>query len=302
MAILSSSTRGVTLITGASGFTAFHLRNELVRRGHTVIGVDHRINEHYPEDIVCDLLDKEAVEAVMRATEPQRVVHLAGLASAIHENVDDLYTVNILGARHLLEATEELMPNVQCVILASSATVYGRAVASPIAEESPLAPTNDYAASKAGMESMASVWRNRLPVTIVRPFNYTGLGQSTKFVIPKIVDHFRRRASFIELGNTHPVREFLDVRTVVAAYRMLLEQPHSGEVFNICAGRGTSLRGVITMAEQLTGHRIEVRTSAELVRENEPETLVGSAKRLESAVGSLPEYSMRDTLSWMLNA
>ena len=62
------------------------------------------------------------------------------------------------------------------------------------------------------MENMRLLWKNQLPMFVVRPFNYTGHGQSKSFLIPKIVAHYARRAKSLSLGNLDIYREFNDVR------------------------------------------------------------------------------------------
>ena len=74
---------------------------------------------------------------------------------------------------------------------------------------------NGYAVSKLAVEQMAQLWVERLPLFIVRPLNYTGLGQKEQFLIPKIASHSRNKKPTIELGSLDVWREFGDVRAVV---------------------------------------------------------------------------------------
>jgi len=150
------------------------------------------------------------------------------------------------------------------------------------------------------MEHMAGTFAHKLPISIVRPFNYTGVGQSEDFLIPKIVAHFRAKAPEISLGNTNVARDFGDVRTVVGAYADLLEKAVVGETLNICTGLSTSLDDVLRMCGALSGHKIVVKINPDFVRENEVKTLTGDKTRLEALLGSVSGPSFEDTLAWML--
>ena len=206
-----------------------------------------------------------------------------------------------VGTRNLLEALSELSVGPSHVLLVSSANVYGN-VGGILTESSPLSPQNDYAVSKMAMEAMAALWKARLPLTIVRPFNYTGVGQSERFLIPKIVSHFQRRAPVIELGNTDVSRDFYDVRCIADVYARLLAKPASGEIFNVCSGTEWSLQQVIDALRELSGHDIEVRVNPDFVRDNEVKSLRGSNDKLESALGGVPAFEFSSTLGWMYGA
>ena len=278
------------LLTGASGFTGRYVEAELSTAGCEVVALQ------------VDLRDSKALKTI-GAVQPQVVIHLAARAFVGHGSANDFYDVNLIGTRNLLEALDTSGAPLQSVLLASSANVYGNAAIRVLDESVPPAPANDYAVSKLAMEYMASLWRARLPLTITRPFNYTGVGQSESFLVPKIVAHFRRRDSVIELGNLDVARDFSDVRFVASAYRALVETPAAvGEAVNICSGEVHSLADVVRMCEEITGHNIEVRVNPDFVRANEVKVLKGDGSRLERLIGPLRRTAFRDTLKWMLTA
>jgi GDP-6-deoxy-D-talose 4-dehydrogenase len=291
------------LITGIEGFTGKYLVHELQQAGYDIFGLAFgRAREHSGKVISCDLTDLPSVEAAVDQAQPNMIVHLAGISFVAHDDVEAIYRTNIVGTRNLLAAASKLKVLPSSVLLASSANIYGNASVEIIEESTPAAPANDYAVSKLAMEYVAKLWADKLPITIVRPFNYTGLGQAGNFLLPKIVDHFKRRAPMIELGNLDVVREFSDVRNVAEYYRRLLQRDLnfiSGDTFNICSGVGHSLLEAIEMMKEISGHSPEIRVNPAFVRANEVKKLVGSRAKLERAIGVVNATPLRDTLRWM---
>lgn len=288
------------LVTGAGGFTGRYLVQELQQHGWEVWGLGNAAPAAGGRVVQADLLDAASLQAAVEQVAPDAVFHLAAIAFVGHGSPADFYQVNVIGTRNLLQALAGLSQPPQSVLLASSANVYGNAAGGMLGESTPFNPANDYAVSKAAMEMMARLWRERLPLVVVRPFNYTGVGQSLDFLVPKIVDHFRRRAGFIELGNLQVWRDFSDVRDVVRAYRLLADACPAGETVNICSGRTHSLLEVVEMARRITGHELDVRVNPAFVRANEVQTLYGDATRLASLVGGWSPAAFADTLGWML--
>lgn len=229
------------------------------------------------------------------------VVHLAAIAFVGHSEANAFYDVNVLGTTHLLDALVTMDHRPTAVLLASSANIYGNSDASPISEMQPPAPVNHYAMSKLAMEYMARNYMDTLPIVIARPFNYTGVGQSESFVIPKLVSHFSRKAPDIELGNLDVEREFNDVRTVCESYLGLLDMGVPGECYNICSGAPVKLREVIVLLEEITGHLLKVRVNPAFVRASEVHRLCGSPAKLEAAIGVLQHHNLKQTLNWMLD-
>ena len=293
-----------TLVTGAAGFTGRYVAHALAGRGHEVHGLVHMHEPGLP-DIVraheADLADLDALKKVVAEVRPDHVIHLAAIAFVAHGDVEQMYRTNVVGTRQLLEALAGSPVTPSSVLIASSANIYGNAREGVLDEAVPAAPANDYGVSKVATEYVAKLYSSRLPITVLRPFNYTGRGQSLDFLLPKIVAHARSRAPVIELGNLDVARDFSDVRTVATAYAKLLTEPAAiGETFNICSGRAVSLREVVEMVSELSGHPLKVTVNPAFVRANEVRTLCGSPDKLEKVIGPLESIPLRQTLGWML--
>ena len=288
------------LITGIKGFTGRYVATELEQHGWEVWGLGAHDEVGDARYRRVDLADGEGLRTVLAELRPDAVVHLAAITFVGHDNADAFYQVNLIGTRKLLAALAACDKTPECVLLASSANVYGNTTAGMLDESTPARPANDYAVSKLAMEYMARLWADSLPIVITRPFNYTGVGQAESFLLPKIVDHFRRGAEVIELGNVDVWRDFSDVRAVAQAYRRLLEACPAGSTVNVCSGKSYSLREVIATAERISGRSIEVLSNPAFVRANEVKTLCGDASKLRVIIGDWASPTLEVTLRWML--
>jgi nucleoside-diphosphate-sugar epimerase len=278
------------LVTGADGFTGVHFVKQAREAGYEVF------------EFNADLTNPQAVEAQVDAAAPDMVVHLAGISFVGHGKPSAFYDVNVIGTLNLLDALLKLPKLPTRVLLASSANVYGNCEQSPILETQAPAPVNHYAMSKLAMEHLAMTYTDRLPLFFVRPFNYTGPGQVESFVVPKIVAHFKRTASTVELGNLTVEREYNDVRMVIDAYLKLLTAAEVGETYNICSGKTFTLHQVIDAMVELTGHQINIAVNPAFVRSNELHRLCGDATKLNATIGKFDSIALKDTLRWMLES
>ena len=281
---------GSILLTGADGFTGRHFTEAARAQGQEVIALRSGLTD--APGLLTELADLQF----------DYVVHLAAISAVTHDSLAEFYSVNLFGTLNLLAAVAASKAQPSKIILASSANVYGNAPVSPIDESFCPAPVNHYAMSKLAMEHMACTQFSDLPLLVVRPFNYTGVGHDQRFVIPKILDHFLRRAPEIELGNMDVEREFNDVRTVCQVYLDLLERGQAGEAYNICSGRTYSLNKVNSLVRELTGQDMVTRVNPAFVRANEVHSLSGNPAKLEASVGTLEHPSLEETLHWMLDA
>jgi len=292
-----------TLVTGASGFTGRYLVEKLLGRGHTVIETVGARNEpETPTRLRLDITSPDDCRRVIDTVRPDYIVHLAAISFVGHNDPLDFYRVNVIGTLNLLEACAAVGHTPRKLLIASSANVYGNVTSDAIDESFPVTPVNHYAASKAAMETMVRTWFDRLPILIVRPFNYTGRGQTSNFLVPKIVEHFARRESSIELGNIDVARDFSDVRYVASAYEALLDSEAAAETVNVCTGTPYTLRDILAKASDLTGHELEIHVNPAFVRQTDVKMLAGSPAKLRSLVPAVEAIPFIDTLRWMLAA
>lgn len=289
------------LITGIDSFTGFHLKSYLKRQGFEVLGTVMKDGDN-KVTFTCNITDKSSCVSVIFKTNPDFVIHLAGISYVGHDDIEAFYRVNTIGTQNILDALIASNCDVKKVILASSATVYGDQGCEVLDEAMCPKPANHYGISKLAMEHMARMYFTKLPIVIVRPFNYTGIGQAEHFLVPKILSHFKQNAKSIELGNLHVAREFNDVEFTCKVYAAFLSAKCHSEVLNLCSGKAISLLEIISQMNKIVGYEIEVNVNPAFVRENEIKRLVGSTKKLEEAIGTMRNIEIEETLRKMYEA
>ena len=287
------------LITGESGFTGKHLASFLAHNHDCeVFGLVDRVSN--PQQKV-DLLDFKALSELIKCEQPTHVVHLAAISYLSEEKISETYNVNVVGTSNLLSLLSQYAKGIEKIIVASSASVYGYSNSRvALKETAALGPCNHYGMSKRCMELMIDLFKQKLPIDIVRPFNYTGVGQSDKFIVPKIVNAYKNKAAQLSLGNVNVERDFSDVRSVIYSLSKLLFNNTSGGVYNISSGKAITLLDIIRLCERLSEHSLNLTTNSELFRSNELEFLAGDSEKLTSVIGNFQLHSFEQTINWML--
>jgi len=293
------------LVTGLMGFTGRYIEDVFEKNGYEVVGLvqEGDADSAGKKNIICDISDYEALREALSGVKLHGVIHLAALSFVAHDKPLEFYAVNTLGTENLLRVLKETQKDLHKVVLASSSNVYGqRGGDVAIKESDSMQPISHYAISKAAMEYAAHNFFDSLPIVVTRPFNYTGVGQSDKFLIPKIVSHYKRGEKVIELGNIEVERDFLDVRDVARYYFELFESDSRAEVFNLCSGKTYSIKDIMRYMDEIAGYEIEIMINPDFVRKNEIMVLKGDRSKLEKTVSSSDLHELYDTLRWMYEA
>ena len=314
------------LVTGAAGFVGKWLCAALVRDGWSATACAHSeadVNAaqapgpwgslQHVSWKTGDIRDAAFVDGLF-ALQPHAVIHLAAVSHVQHATTSPTlaWEVNLLASVHLLSAASRLREAGivdPLVLLIGSAEQYGRQPTAnmPLAESAPQSPLTVYGATKAAQEiaGLQAFHASGLRVIAARPFPHTGPGQEERFVLPALVaraEALRTSASGAPMmtGNLTPVRDFLHVSDVVAAYIALLHFGRPGTVYNVASGTGLSVREVVERVLQRTGVQAELKEDPALVRAVDVPVLVGDATRLSADTGWKPTRGFDNILDDLL--
>lgn len=307
------------LITGFSGFVSRHFLDYLYKENYAyeILGVDinppkmsleiykDKLNVHFKE---LNLLDKEALNDVIKEFHPDYILHLASFSSVAYSWKYPAECFNN-NTQIFLNLTESLRQNAltDCRVLSvGSSEEYGNVTEEqlPLREDMQLEPVSPYAVARVSQELMSKVLVDGFAMKIIltRSFNHIGPYQDTRFVIPSFVRRILDVAEtgvvkgVIETGDTSIVRDFLDVRDVVRAYYLLLTEGTPGEIYNICSGKGVALKDIISEISDLLSVEIEGQVNPEFVRPEDNKKVIGSYEKIYNELKWEPEIPLSQTL------
>lgn len=301
------------LVTGIGGFVGPWLQRALVAHDHEVLGLVREGDEPPPgvPGHRADVTVRAQVEAVLRDVRPDAVIHLAAISFVPEAEGDPetAYRINVGGTVALMAAMRAVTPSARLLWVGSS-DAYGAVTPAdlPITEDAPFRPLSVYGASKAAGDVTAGQWARSYGLDVVRarPFNHTGPGQRPTFVSASIARQMARmergeQEPVLRVGNPDPVRDFSDVRDIMAGYVTLLERGRGGEAYNLCAGEGVSIAEVIALLRTHCRVPMRVWSDPALRRPSEVERVVGSHAKATAETGWTPRIPLTETLRDLLD-
>jgi GDP-4-dehydro-6-deoxy-D-mannose reductase len=193
-----------------------------------------------------DVLDRPVLTELLAGLRPDVVVHLA---SALRdESIESLTAVNINAVDALLVSLSRANVRPPVVVLGSTGAVYGDPGTDlPIAETARCMPVDRYAISKFAGELLGRhvACQLGIPIVCARIFNPCGPGQNERHVTSWLATQVASiangvRSPEIDVGPLDGTRDFVDVRDVTRALRLIVERGAAGEVYNV--GRGVETK------------------------------------------------------------
>ncbi|NEN87233.1 UDP-glucose 4-epimerase GalE [Paenibacillus elgii] len=309
------------MVTGGAGYIGSHTVAELLAKGEEVVVVDNLQQGHREAVLggklyVGDIRDADFLDTVFRENEIDAVIHFAA-SSLVGESMQlpgKYYHNNVYGTLCLLEKMNEY--GVKKIVFSSTAATYGEPENVPILETDRTLPTNAYGETKLAMEKMMRWFDTAHGIKYVslRYFNAAGAHESGRIgedhspethLVPIILQvALGKRAHISIFGEDYAtpdgtcIRDYIHVTDLADAHILAVEKLRSGgdsSVYNLGNGKGFSVKEVIDIAREVTGHAIPAVVEAR--RAGDPAVLVASSERGRTELGWQPK---RDSLQQII--
>ena len=290
------------IITGVNGFVGHHLAQALHAEGFMVIGVGHDAISPKLEGIVSEYHKANLIETWPNVDNVDGVIHLAGLAAVgpSFEAPQRYINGNSAMVTNMCEyyIRQEKKPR---ILILSSGAVYDSNQTMPISEDGAISFSSPYAISKVTTEHQAAYYRKRgLDCIVARPFNHSGPGQKSGFIIPDFYEKIRsaEQDGIITVGNIETKRDYTDVRDVVTAYTGLIgAKTLTHTIYNVCSGVTIPGSQILdTLKTELKRPDITFKIDESLIRPTDAPNIVGDASRLKQELGWQPTHSLTQTI------
>ena len=300
-------------ITGAEGFTGKHLVEYLRRRGYEIVGgVRNRarklaFEKQQGHALVCDVSDAITVARAIASVKPDGIIHLAGTSQPQAANAEPLvaYQSIVSGWANILDAARRVVPRAH-VLMASACDVYGKIDGEPhpLTEDTPPRPVNTFGSLKATAESIARTFflNYHTHISIVRPFHYTGPGQTEDFFFASVAKQIAQwdpstQGDTLQLPDLDCKRDLLHVTDVVEAYAYLLEEGRPNEVYNIASGRCWSVREIVQMSCRAVGRNLNLTELPTEQSNGHVPWYCGSNEKMSNEFGWQPRFTIEQAIT-----
>ena len=299
------------LIIGAAGFVGNHLI-DCIQDNHKnwKITATKMARETIEKENVevrdLDITVPDDIDDLLVQVKPDYVFHLAAQSSVAlsWKNPQLTIKINIIGSVNLLDSLRKLEKKPR-VLMIGSGEEYGHIKPGevPISEDNNTRPGNIYAVTKVTQNMIGHLYYEAYGMDIMstRSFNHTGPNQAPIFVVPD----FCKQVAEIEAGKQEPVikvgnlsakRDFTDVRDVVRAYCMLMENGRAGETYNVGSGTAVEIRSILDMILSCTKTKILISTDPDKLRPVDIPLIEADIHKLQRDTGWKPEIPLEQTI------
>ena len=294
-------------VTGGAGFVGSYLVKLLVKEGHKITVIDnlHKGKKENLASVInkikfqkIDVRDYQSLEKILKNIDG--VFHQAAL-TVVQDSFSrpkEYFDVNVHGTENIFKLANE---NKFKVVYASSSSVYGHKLETPITEDAERNPINPYGKTKLEDEYLVEKY-SKLNTEIIglRYFNIFGKGQTIEYagVITKFLDRINEGKSPIIFGDGSQIRDFIHVNDVAKANLMAMNSKSSNLIVNIGTGNAISILELANMIINTSGLKIDPIFTEAL--EGDIEKSFADISQAKKHFGWKPKIKLQDWLKEIL--
>jgi nucleoside-diphosphate-sugar epimerase len=297
----TSESRKRILVTGGSGTLGFNILRQLVARGcYEIIApvrTRHSLLAEFKGQVQfldCELSDAIHTAQIFERANPDVIVHCA--ASGLRPPKGswfDLMAFNVESTMRLFQMNCRFDHHSHFIYI-STGLVY-REQGRPLLETDPMETLHPYGASKAAGDAMlqAAAAEFKRPLTILRPFAFTGLHDGGERLFARILTA-AENATPLPMTSGTQIRDFCSVNDIARAVLLVIEHEKSTLIdkFNLGSGRSLPLRDLV----QQVCSELEIHADLQLGRvamhPYEPVHSVADITHVRSVLGWEPAHRL----------
>ena len=267
------------LVTGSRGFIGKQVIKKLNK------------SEIITDSIDSKRIDLKNIEEVMRLSESDVVIHLAGKTTK-GLDWEEYFDNNVLGTLNILEYC--IVKKIKKMIFVSS-YVYGNPKYLPINEKHPIEPHNPYTKSKYLAEQLCEFYAKNsdLKIIILRPFNIFGKTLPKDFLISNLLKSIKTNEK-ITIINKDSRRDFLHINDFVDVILKIKDFDLKFEIFNVGSGKSYSFNEVIKKIEDISMERLHLEYEEN--KENFIEEITADISKINNKIKWFPKISFDEGL------
>ncbi|MBN1217197.1 MAG: GDP-mannose 4,6-dehydratase [Candidatus Lokiarchaeota archaeon] len=310
------------LITGGAGFIGSNLAQTLLKEDNYILIIDN-FNDFYPgkkeqlETILepykhkieyniinGDLVNKSIFQKI--DMEVDYIFHLAaqpGVRYSIN-NIEQVSHNNMFSTIKIYEYALE--KNVKKVLYASSSSVYGNPLYTPVDEDHPKNPISPYAISKWIGEIYADYYYRELnlPISTLRFYTVYGPFGRPDMAIRKFFDLILHNKKLTIFGDGNQLRDFTYVSDIINGLILSCENKKAeGETFNLGSSNPITVNELIDKIYKIT----EKNRNVEYIekQKGDIEVTFSNIEKAQRILGFKPKFDidvgLEKTYNWQLN-
>ena len=259
------------LVTGAAGFIGSHVAEQLLRRGHEVVGLDD-LSGGFTDNVPAGMIFVKGTvldtALLARVFAEHRITHVFHLAAYAAEGLSHFirrfnYTNNVVGSMNVLN--EAVKAEVRCFVFTSSIAVYG-AGQTPMRESLTPEPEDPYGIAKYAVEMDLHAARRMFGIDsiVFRPHNVYGerqhIGDRYRNVIGIFMNQLMRGEAMSIFGDGSQTRAFSYIGDVAPLIADSIDVPAAlNQVFNVGADEPTTVSELAKLVAAAMGKTPTIR-------------------------------------------